>query len=316
MNEDVVTGSMTPPRGKHEAGRVQARRDELVERLTRAVPRDGRDEPLKGLHLRRESSPVECAPTISDPVFCVIAQGSKEILLGDERYQYDPLHYLLVTAELPIVSQIVEASRERPFLSLYVRLNPSLVSAVMVEAGHISSPSRANVRAINVSALDASLLDAVVRLVRLLDTPAEAPFLAPLITREIIYRLLRGEQGDRLRQIVVQEGTTHHIVKAVKWLRERYDQPLEVDDMARELGMSVSSFYHHFKAVTGMSPLQYQKQIRLQEARRLMLAEDLNAASTGYRVGYNDPSHFSRDYKRLFGLPPLTDVERLQATAE
>lgn len=315
MDEQIDTGSMIPS-GQREGRGVRVRREELVDRLTRALPQDGRDEPLKGLHLRRESSPTECAPTISDPVFCVIAQGSKDILLGDDRYRYDPLHYLLVTAQLPIVSQIVDASRKQPFLSLYVKLDPSLVSAVIIEAGHISSPGQANVRAIDVNALDEDLLDAVVRLVRLLDAPTEAPFLAPLIKREIIYRLLRGEQGGRLRQIVLQDGTTHHIVTAVKWLREAYDQPLEVDDLAQKLGMSVSSFYHHFKAVTGMSPLQYQKQIRLQEARRLMLAEDLNAASTGYRVGYNDPSHFSRDYKRLFGLPPLTDVERLQAAAE
>jgi len=137
----------------------------------------------------------------------------------------------------------------------------------------------------------------------------------PLITREIVYRLLTGEQGDRLRQIVIQESPTHHIVRAIKRLRKVYDQPLAVDDLAQDLGMSVSSFYHHFKSITAMSPLQYQKQIRLQEARRLMLAEGLNASSAGYQVGYNDPSYFSRDYKRLFGLPPLTDVERLQEAA-
>lgn len=304
--------SMIPPQIERDASRMQANRDELVERILRAVGDEVRVEPLKGLHLHGETSPTECVPSISDPVFCVIAQGSKEVFLGDERYQYDPLHYLLATAELPIVSQIIEASRERPFLSLCVKLNPSLVSAVMVEAGHVASQGQANVRAMNVSALDANLLDAVVRLVRLLDTPNEAPFLAPLITREIVYRLLMGEQGDRLRQIVIQEGPAVHIVKAIKRLRKAYDQPLEVDDMAQDLGMSVSSFYHHFKAVTAMSPLQYQKQIRLQEARRLMLGEGLNASSAGYQVGYNDPSHFSRDYKRLFGLPPLTDVERLQ----
>jgi AraC-like DNA-binding protein len=185
----------------------------------------------------------------------------------------------------------------------------------MVEAGHVSSRSHANVRAINVSPLDASLLDAVVRLVRLLNTPAEAPFLMPLITREIVYRLLMSEQGDRLRHIALQGGQTHRIASAIQQLRQQFDQPLRVDDIAQELGMSVSSFHHHFKAVTAMSPLQFQKQIRLQEARRLMLGEDLDAASAGYRVGYNDASHFNREYKRLFGLPPLRDVERLRDTA-
>jgi AraC-like DNA-binding protein len=245
----------------------------------------------------------------------VIAQGSKEIFLGDDRYQYDPMHYLLATAELPIVSQIIEASPERPFLSLCVKLDAALASSVMVDAGHVPLRTHADVRAINVSPLEAGLLDAVVRLVRLLDTPAEAPFLKPLITREIIYRLLKGEQSDRLCQIALQEGHTQHVARAIQQLRQELDQPLRIDEIAQELGMSVSSFHHHFKAVTAMSPLQFQKQIRLQEARRLMLGEDLAAASAGYRVGYNDASHFSREYKRLFGLPPLRDVQRLRESA-
>jgi AraC-like DNA-binding protein len=163
--------------------------------------------------------------------------------------------------------------------------------------------------------LDARLLDAVVRLVRLLDTPAETPFLAPLITREIVYRLLRSEQSGRLRHIAVQGGHTRRIARAIERLRTEFDQLLRIDDIAQELGMSVSSFHHHFKAVTAMSPLQFQKQIRLQEARQLMLGEGLDAASAGYRVGYNDASHFNREYKRLFGLPPLRDVKRLQEAA-
>jgi AraC-like DNA-binding protein len=171
------------------------------------------------------------------------------------------------------------------------------------------------VRAINVSSLDAGLLDAVVRLVRLLDTPTEAPFLAPLITREIVYRLLMGEQGDRLRHIAVLGGYTPPIARAIERLRKDFDQPFRIEDIARELGMSVSGFHHHFKAVTAMSPLQFQKQMRLQEARRLMLGEHLDAASAGYRVGYDDASHFNREYKSLFGLPPMRDVERLREVA-
>jgi AraC-like DNA-binding protein len=171
------------------------------------------------------------------------------------------------------------------------------------------------VRAINVNSLDAGLLDAVVRLVRLLDTPSEAPFLAPLITREIVYRLWRGEQGDRLRYIATLGGYTPHIVKAIERLHKDFDQPLRIDRIARELGMSVSGFHHHFKAVTAMSPLQFQKRLRLQEARRLMLGEGLDAASAGYRVGYNDASHFNREYKSLFGLPPIRDVEQLREAA-
>ncbi|MEI2697447.1 MAG: AraC family transcriptional regulator [Microthrixaceae bacterium] len=167
----------------------------------------------------------------------------------------------------------------------------------------------------NVSALDGDLLDAVVRLVKVLDTPAEARFLAPLITREIVFRLLKGEQSDRLRHLATVGGNTHHIVRAIERFREEFDQPLRIDDVAQELGMSVSSFHHHFKAVTAISPLQFQKQLRLQEARRLMLGEQLDAASAGYRVGYDDASHFNREYKRLFGAPPIRDVERLRATA-
>ncbi len=170
-------------------------------------------------------------------------------------------------------------------------------------------------RAINVSPLDASLLDAVVRLVKLLDTPTEARFLAPLITREIVYRLLIGEQAGRLRHIAVQGGHTDRIVRAIERFRKEFDQPLRIDDIAQQLGMSVSSFHQHFKAVTAMSPLQFQKRLRLQEARRLMLSENHDAASAGYQVGYDDASHFNREYKRLFGLPPMRDVERLREAA-
>ena len=231
----VTMDSMNPQQVKGVAHRAQANRDELVERIARAIREDGRVEPLKGLHLHRRSSPTEWIHGVSDLAFCVIAQGSKELFIGKERYQYDPAHYLLVTAELPLVSQIIEASQERPYLSLRLDLDPALVGLVMVEAGHFSPRSHADVRAINVSPLDASLLDAVVRLVRLLDTPAEAPFLAPLITREIVYRLLMGEQGDRLRHIAVLGGHTYRIARAIERLRKDFDQPLRIDDIAREL---------------------------------------------------------------------------------
>jgi AraC-like DNA-binding protein len=185
----------------------------------------------------------------------------------------------------------------------------------MVEAGHPAPRGHAAVKAIDVSPLDAGLLDAVVRLVRLLDSPTDARFLAPLVIREIIYRLLMGEQGGRLHHIAALGGHTHRIAMALERLREDFDQPVRIEDIARELGMSVSGFHHHFKAVTAMSPLQFQKQLRLQEARRLMLGEELDAASAGYRVGYGDASHFTREYKRLFGAPPMRDVERLREAA-
>ena len=315
MSGTVMVQTANFQKAERDARRAQATRGELVERIVRAIGQDGKMEPLKGLRLNRVSAPTELAHGVSSPAFCVIAQGSKEVLLGDDRYQYDPMYYLLATAELPIVSQVIEASPERPYLSLSVRLDPTLVGSVMVEACRVSSRRRANVRAINVSPLDARLLDAVVRLVRLLDAPAEVPFLMPLITREIVYRLLMGEQGDRLRHIAAKGGHAHRIIRAIDRLRQGFDQPLRIDDVAQELGMSVSSFHRHFKAVTAMTPLQFQKQVRLQEARRLMLGEDLDAASAGYRVGYNDAAHFNREYKRLFGLPPLRDVERLREAA-
>ncbi len=306
---------MNPQQAEREAHRAQASRDELVERIARAIREDGTVEPLKGLHLNRSSSPKEPLHSVYDPVFCVIAQGSKEVFLGNERYLYDPAHYLLVTAELPLVGHVVDASKARPYLSLRLELDSTLVGSVMVEAGHPSLQKHTDVRAIDVSALDVGLLDTVVRLVRLLDTPAEAPFLAPLITREVVYRLLMGEQGDRLRYLAALGGYTPYIARAIERLHKDFDQPLRIDGIARELGMSVSGFHHHFKAVTAMSPLQFQKRLRLQEARRLLLGEGLDAASAAYRVGYDDASHFNREYKSLFGLPPMRDVERLREGA-
>lgn len=306
---------MNDPQAKREAHRSQANRDELTERIAATIRQDGSIEPLRGLHFNCASSPSECMHSISIPAFCVIAQGCKEVLLGSDRYQYDSMHYLLATVELPIVSQILEASPEKPYLSLRLDLDPTLVGSIMVEAGYPSAQRGVSVKAIDVSPLDANLLDAIVRLVRLLDSPIEAQVLAPLIKREIIYRLLMGAQGNRLRQIAVLGGYTHHIARAVDRLRKDFNQPLRIENMARELGMSVSGFHHHFKSVTAMSPLQFQKQLRLQEARRLMLGENLDATSAAYRVGYDDASHFNREYKRLFGAPPIRDVERLREAA-
>jgi AraC-like DNA-binding protein len=304
-----------PQQGAYEVQRAQVNRQELVERVAQATRDDGRVEPLNGLYLFRASSPTELLHSVSTPAFCVIAQGSKEVFLGEERYQYDPAHYLLTTVELPVVSQILEASREQPYLSMRLQLDPTLVGSVLVEANLPLPPGQSDVKAMDVSPLDASLLDAVVRLVRLVDSPTEARVLAPLVTREIVARLLMGAQGARLRQIAVLGGYTHHIARAVDLLRKDYSQPLRMERIAHELGMSVSGFHHQFKAVTAMSPLQFQKRVRLQEARRLMLGEHLDAASAGYRVGYDDAAHFNREYKSLFGLPPMRDVERLREAA-
>ena len=301
---------------EREAQLMQAHREELVERIGRAMREDGTTQPFPGLHLYRRSSPLELLHGVSEPSVAVIAQGSKEVLLGENRYRYGPSQYLLATVELPTIRRVLEASKERPYLSLRLELAPTLVGEVLLEAGHTSPPGRADVRGIDVSLLDANLLDAFARLVRLLDAPAEAGVLMPLITREIVYRLLMGEQGARLRHLAILGGYTPSIARAIGRLRRDFDQPLHIEEMARELGMSVSGLRLHFKAVTAMSPSQFQKQLRLQEARRLLLSEDLDAASAAYRVGYHDASHFNREYKSLFGVPPMRDVHRLREAAQ
>ncbi len=299
-----------------EARGAQTRRDELVERVARAVGEDGAVEAPGGLRLLRASAPTPEDHGVSSPAFCVIAQGSKEVWLGDDCYRYDADSYLIAAAALPTASRVTGASEERPYLGVVLGLDPGLVGSVMAEAGHPAPGDQAAVRAFDVGPLDAGLLDAVVRLVGLLDAPAEeARFLRPLITREIVFRLLEGEQGGRLRQIAVLGGHAHRVARALDRLREDFDRPLRIEDVAREAGMSVSGFHHHFKAVTAMSPLQFQKWMRLQEARRLMLGEDLDAAGAGFRVGYSNASQFNREYKRLFGAPPMRDVERLREGA-
>lgn len=284
--------------------------------MTRAIPGDEVKEVFPGLFLGRSSQLTERRHSVFTPAFCVIAQGSKQVLLGEEVFRYDPGHYLISTVDLPIVSHVVEASREQPYLSFRLDLDPSIVASVVMESGIETKKDDASVKAMDVSPIDADMLDAVVRLARLLDTPDEIKILAPLIIREIVYRLLRGEQGARLSHLLSSEGDTRRISRAVKQLRENIDQPLKIENIARELGMSVSGFHHHFKSVTAMSPLQFQKQIRLQEARRLMLGEDMDAANAGFRVGYEDPSYFSRDYKKLFGAPPQRDIARLRSNLE
>lgn len=302
-------------RADRETVLMQAQREELAERIARAILADGHSQPIQGLHLYRHSVALEPVYSVVEPSLCVVAQGSKEFLLGESRYQYDPTHYLLSTVDLPYVGQVLEASKERPFLSLRLDLAPALVGAVMVEAGHASPSGPAEARAVAASPVDMNLLDAVVRLIRLLEAPTNAPMLMPLITREIIYWLLIGEQGPRLRHLALMGGYTTRISRAIERLAHHFDQPLRMEDLARELGMSVSGLHHHFKAVTALSPLQYQKRLRLLEARRLLLSEDFDATSAALRVGYTNASHFNREYKSLFGVPPMRDMRRLRTTA-
>lgn len=296
---------------------MQADRAELVDRIMRALPKDGRVDALEGLfYLHRESSPTEPLHAVAYPSVCFMAQGAKVLHLGDTDHRYDPFHYLLITAELPLSSEVVKASEKEPYLSMVLRLDPELVGQVMIEAGETTGGGGTEPMALDVSPLGEDLLDAALRLVRLVEAPEEAKVVAPLVTREIVYRLLRGKQGNRLRHVAALGGHSPRIAPAIRRLHADYDQPLPVEELAAKVGLSASRFHHHFKSVTGMTPLQFQKQLRLQEARRLLLTDDLDAATAGYRVGYSSASHFSRDYKRLFGDPPMQDVERLRTAAK
>lgn len=298
-------------RSAGDHGKMNASRSELVERFLRILPSDGKIDFFSGVRLIRSSERNDPVRTIYKPAFCFVAQGEKRAVLGGENFTYDPLTYLIYTVDLPVAFEITKASKKTPYLGLRLDLDPSLVASVITESGIKMRKAVAGVKAMNVGGIDENILDAVVRLVRISETPEEGKILAPLVIKEIIYRLLIGGEGGRLAHLISAGDT--RISKAIGHLRENFDEPLRVENIARELGMSVSGFHHHFKSVTSMSPLQFQKQIRLQEARRLMLGEDLDAASAGFRVGYEDPSYFSRDYKKHFGEPPQRDIARLRS---
>ena len=298
---------------ERELERAQASRNELAERIARHCSEDGSVEAAPGLDLFRYSSPTGPVYAVNEPSFCIIVQGSKELLLGKERFRYDASRYLLVSAGLPVIGRILEGTKERPYLAVRIGFDCGIVTTALMETGLLAPRVSRSIKAIAVSRLDANLLDGVVRLLRLVDAPRDYSALAPLAIREIVYRLALGEQGGRLCQIVLSAGRTHRIAKAIALVRKGYDKPLRIPSLARQLGMSTSGLHHHFKAVTAMSPLQFQKQLRLQEARRLLVAGDFDAATAGYRVGYDDASQFSREYKRFFGEPPMRDIERLRS---
>jgi len=299
----------------HSADRFASERQDLADLIAQAVPGEGTFDVQPEVNLARFDAPTELHHGFLDPCFCVIAQGAKTLTLGGEEHRYDPAHYMIATVGVPMTAQVVEASAAIPYLSLRLNLDPAVVASVMVEAGIAPAGKDTGVRAINVSPLDADLLGATVRLARLLDKPDDYRVLGSLVTREIVYRLLTGAQGSRMRHLAKTGGQSHRMVRAIKVLRENFDKPLRIEYVARDLSMSVSGFHAHFKAVTAMSPLQFQKQIRLQEARRLMLSENLDAGEAAGRVGYDDRSYFSRDYKKHFGEPPMRDVARLRELA-
>jgi AraC-like DNA-binding protein len=250
-----------------------------------------------------------------EPRICVIAQGAKRVMLGDDTYVYDAHHYLITSVHLPTVVQIIEASAEKPYLGLVLNLDQRELSQLMVDS-HLPPPrSQQSDRGMATGEMTVPLLAAFQRLIDLLDEPQDIPILAPNIQREIFYRLLVGDQGTRLRQIASVGSQSHQVARAIDWLKNNYTQQLRIDDLAKRVNMSVSTFHHHFRTLTAMSPLQYQKWLRLNEARRLMLAEPLDATTAAFQVGYESTSQFSREYSRLFGAPPLRDISSLRQTA-
>jgi AraC-like DNA-binding protein len=267
---------------------------------------------VPALFLSNHDQCSQSFPTMVRPALCILANGSKRIRLGDEDYLYDPLNYMVVSVAMPLSGAILEASPASPCLSLRLDIDPAEINALIAAAGPLGVPARPTERGVYVEQLDPSLLDAVVRLVRLLDTPKDIAMLAPLVRREILYRLLRSPQGHRLYEIAVGNSQMHRVSQAIEWLNGHFDHPLRMEDLAREVNLSVSTLHHRFKAMTSMSPLQYQKQLRLQEARRLMLSDGLDACAAGYRVGYESASQFSREYSRLFGAPPQRDIKRMR----
>lgn len=267
---------------------------------------------VQGLTLHRRSIPSPPVNVVYEPCFCVVAQGAKDVTFGGREYRYDAERYLLITADLPAMAQVVDATARVPYLALSLRLDPLEVGELVAQLGpQLEHPPA---RALAVSPLDSALLDSVIRLVNLLQHPRDAQVLGPLICRELTYRLLVGEQGPILRQLVSGAGDGQRITHALRWLKAHYSEPLHVERLARETRMSPSALHRHFKAVTTMSPVQYQKLLRLHEARRLMLGEALDAAEASFKVGYESASQFSREYRRLFGAPPRRDIESLRTT--
>lgn len=288
-------------------------RQELAGLVTRHCPSGTVLSAIANLHLSRYEQSTRSMPSLAQPALCILAQGRKEICLGDETYVYDPLHYMVVSVAMPISGALLEASPANPSLGIRLDIDPAEINSLIADAGPMGVPSQPSSRGVFIERLDTQMLDALLRLIRLLDTPKDIAVLAPLIRREILYRLLRGQQGARLYEIAMANTQTHRVCQAIQWLNDHFQRPLRIDDLAREVNLSASTLHHRFKAVTSMSPLQYQKQLRLQEARRLMLNDGLEASVAGYRVGYESPSQFSREYSRLYGAPPLRDMARLRS---
>lgn len=283
-----------------------ARWTEQGERLDAAVP---------GLSLFKREEVTEPMSGMYEPSICLVAQGAKRVQLGDDTLVYDAHHFLITSVHLPTVVQIIEASPEKPYLGLRLMLDLREVSQLMLDSSLPPPRAQRSSRGMAVGEVTLPLINAFQRLVDLIAEEKDIPILAPVIQREIIYRLLVGDQGARLRQIASTGSQSHQIARAIDWLKGNFTRQLRIDHLATQVNMSASTFHHHFRSLTAMSPLQFQKMLRLNEARRLMLSERLDATTAAFEVGYESPSQFSREYSRLFGAPPFRDIVNLRQIA-
>lgn len=296
---------------------VNETNEDLTAKLGRSIAKwtDGVDRfetSVPGLALFKRFEPTNPMPGMYEPGVCLIAQGEKRILLGNDTYIYDEDHYLLTAVHLPTIAEITRASEERPYLGLRLKFNLQDLSQLMAD-NKLPPPSvQQPPRGIATGKNTPELLSCFIRLIDLLDNDEDIAFIAPGIMREITYRLLTGEQGKRLRQIAAVFSKGRQIAQIIDWIKENIAEPIRIEDLAKQVNMSVSTFHHHFKSITAMTPLQFQKNLRLNEARRLMLAEPTDAATASFLVGYESPSQFNREYSRLFGAPPLRDIKNLR----
>lgn len=250
---------------------------------------------------------------VSEPLFAIVVQGEKSLSLSEENFQYGIAQYLVTSVDLPLSVCMIEATPDKPYLGLKLNLDPAQLCEIIVQTNPDTDTKENSVRGLFVSDASLSLIDCAIRLTKLLDTPQDIPFLAPLIIREIYYRLLTDEQGEAVRQVATSGSNMQRIADVIKQIKTEFSQPLRVEELAEQANMSAASFHRHFKAVTSMSPLQYQKHLRLMNARQIMLAEAIDATQAAYRVGYESTSQFSREYSRMFGAPPIRDIERLRS---
>jgi AraC-like DNA-binding protein len=272
------------------------------------------DTPVPRLSLFRADEPTVPLPAVYDASLCLIAQGTKRVTLGDQTLVYDASHYLLVSVDLPLVGHVTHASGQAPYLCCKIDIDQAALADLILAEG--ARAPRADLPALAVYRSDEDLIDAACRMLRLLDRPDSIGALAPLIQREILYRLLTGPHGPALRSMAVADSHLGQVSRAIATIRAGFDRQLRIGDIAAAAGMSASSLHAHFKAVTKMTPLEYQKLLRLQEARRLMLSGDTTAGNAGFAVGYDSASQFTREYARLFGAPPRRDIERLQISGD